>query len=446
MKKKVAILGSSHFAQPLNFEKVPELAEIYTLVTQRLEMSLIAIMSSSVTFDRELLMSGKDDEITAQLLSEYEKDVLNDIVASNPDVLILDFFSDVNYGVLQTVNGTYLTNKSEYQKNPSFEAIAIADSYRPAFEFNAYVEIWAEALDRFMTFMKTYLPETKVVINGLRFATKGFMNDGSFVQVKGNPSLEYRNKVWGALDKFATENYQIPIISCYTDRSIMEIDGSINTIALEDVYYKYFAIDFTAIVYPEHDVRSVSALSKIDTDLNQPMINNIYAWNLIRNPKFTHEGKFWVNSGQVSFNGREVEIYGGELLLSATQEKSTFFNILSAPINVCATPEDPVTLELEYEVFIEDVFGVELNQDHVFIGRGFKNKIQTTHIEASQRIYTQQAKLLNITSGKWKKIKTMLTVTEPYFRVGPYIKSNTKVKWRNLSLKHPIVDTTSKDD
>lgn len=65
-----------------------------------------------------------------------------------------------------------------------------------------------------------------------------------------------------------------------------------------------------------------------------------------------------------------------------------------------------------------------------------KNSLSISSKDASQHIYDQQAKLLNLTSGKWKRVRRILTVTEAYLRVGPYVRGNTTVKWRNICLKH----------
>ncbi|CAM3140084.1 hypothetical protein HZR21_06370 [Lactococcus laudensis] len=99
MKKKVFLLGSSQFLQPIKLE---ETSNFYAIVATKLDMSLVSFMSSPINYDRQKLLLGKDKKLNSQLISEYEKDGLNDLIASNPDVLILDFFLMSNMVLLKT--------------------------------------------------------------------------------------------------------------------------------------------------------------------------------------------------------------------------------------------------------------------------------------------------------------------------------------------------------
>ncbi|MDT2767088.1 hypothetical protein P7H38_10425 [Lactococcus raffinolactis] len=388
MKKKIAILGSSHLLQSVNFD---DLSKIYTLVTTRIDMSLVSLMSYPIEYDRQKLLSGEDKNLASRLLSEYEKDTLNDLIASNPDVIILDFFPDIQFGVSETLSGCYITNNlDDYTKNPSFENIRTFLNHSPVYEFDHYEKIWAKSLEDFITFINKYLPKTKVMIyQNLEVTRKYSIENG--VNLINN----FSNEAWKNFNQFASETYNLSIIS-----DLFEID-----------------------------------LSSGDT-----VDNNIYDFNLIRNATFDNEGKFWTCFGYIPFDDKNTRIENGELILYGNRNQIHTFNILSGSINFAASPENPIELELSYEVFVEDIFDIEIYHDYIFIGKGFDNNLDVSNNDASQILYDQGAKLLNLTSGKWKKIKKIVTVTAPYIRVGPYVKGKTTVKWRNLSLKHHCRD------
>lgn len=384
MKKKLAILGSSHL---LRSKAISELSEFYTLTTVRQDMSLISLMSNSLKFDRQKLLSGEDKTLAAHLLSEYEKDVLNDLVTSNPDVLLLDFFPDVQFGVAETLFGSYLTNNRDYYlRNPSFELIKTFVNYSPLDDFNVYLNIWSEALKDFILFITTYLPKTEVVVyENLKMVVK-YLLDRDI-----NTTDNATTITWRAFNKYTSETYGLSLVSDLFD---------------------------------------------LDLGSGKSVDNNVYTVNLIRNPKFENELEYWTNTGAIPFDDANTSVKNGELTLYGNRDEMATFNLLSAPINIAASPENPVDVVLSYEVFAEDVFDIEIYHDHVFIARGFENNLDVSNNEATQRIYDQQAKFLNLTSGKWKKIKKIISVTVPYLRVGPYVRGKTTVKWRNLSLKH----------
>ena len=388
MKKKLTILGSSYLLQSVNIE---DLSKKYNLVTSKIELSLVSLMSHSIMYDKQKLMSGADRKLVSRLLSEYEKDGLNDLIASNPDIIILDFYEDIQFGVSETLLGSYITNNIDvYAKNPSFEMIRTIVDYNPVFEFDLYAHIWYKALKNFMSFINTYLPKTNVIIyENLEILNDYLISNGS------NLLDDSLDKIWQKFNQYASQTYDLPIIS-----DLVEID-----LSSDDV-----------------------------------INNNIYDVNLIRNATFDNKGEFWTSLGNIPFDDANTNVENGELTLFGNRDQMGTFSFSSAPIYLAASPENPVELVLNYEILVEDVFDIEIYHDYVFIGRGFDEKLHVTHSDAIQKFYDQQAKLLNLTSGKWKKIKKILTVTTPYLRVGPDVKGKTTVKWRNLSLKHFLSD------
>jgi hypothetical protein len=342
-----------------------------------IETSLLSLMSKPIPYDWEKLISGEERSVSEHLLSEYEKDGLNNLIAMNPDILILDFSVDINYGVIETACGSVLINdKTRYTENPSFEDIEIVRVLSPISDFDEYTKNWAYALDDFMQFLTDYLPETQVFISNLQRESDESTDN------------EIYNKVFSTLKNYASKHYNAPIIT------------DIDKIAMDKM-------DFS--------------------------VNNIYDWNLIRNADFNNNREFW----QI-FEEAPFKKIGDEMVLSVDKGSNRLYQMMSSSIEIAGTKDQPVILELIFDVYVEDVFSLDLFSDHIFIVRGFDHKLGIEHSQSTQQIYTQQAKFLNLTSSKWKTIKMELELTEPFVRIGLYAKLKKPgiVKWRNISLTH----------
>lgn len=416
MKKKISIIGGSEINFPLNFEIVPELSELYTLSTVKMETSLISLMSKPLVFNRKKLYSGKDMGLTRHLLSEYEKDGLNDLIASNPDVVILDFFADVNYGILKTTSGTKLTNISErYQENPSFNDIVIKHKYNILDFFDLYVQEWTDALKKFMQFMEKYLQKTQIVINGNFNISEKDLNNIS------------RRIAWDKLNVLASEIYHLPIINGSTEGDKYNYD--------KKLFHTNYAVNLTKVLYPEDKIEHLSDLMEITSTTNLSIENNIYDWNLIRNPYFKNGGEFW----NVPTEGIFTSYSEKKWVSYSFDEKmdKTMSQIYTSNIDISSSKDSSQEFILSFDIFIDDVFEINIRNDIICTVRGFKDKLSVGHTAATDHKYIS-AYMENITSRKWKTIEIIISPTSKYLGIGLWLYQNTKttVKWRNLSLKH----------
>lgn len=320
MKRKVAVLGADNYFDLLAFDNM---SESYTLSILNPEVSVVSVMSNPITYDRGKLFSDKDQKLIAKLLNEYDKGTLNDLIASNPDILILDFFSDIKFGISETFSGEFITNNHDYYaKNESFKSLKLFRNYNLSSGLDPYINIWSQALKEFMNFMKTYLPKTLVVI----VDNTEDVPDSTLIDevVPKNICL---NKIWKKLNEFAKRTYDL------------------------------------AIIYD---------LTEIEFMLNNTVENNIYEWNLIRNPKFESNARFWTNFGEIPLTSIKMPLTHNQLVLGGNRDKVATFSLLSSPIHIGASLEYPKKIELTYEIYVEDIFGLELTHDHIFICRGFK--------------------------------------------------------------------------
>lgn len=132
-------------------------------LTQHLS-SVISLMSPSVNYEASKIDNLKPFDEWA-LNTDLNKEFLQNIVRIKPDVLLMDFFADVYFGVLQVKENVYITNNRWRLRHTSFyrelpEKTALNLNIDP----NAYLELWKESIDRFFRYIKSRLPDMKIIV------------------------------------------------------------------------------------------------------------------------------------------------------------------------------------------------------------------------------------------------------------------------------------------
>ncbi|MDN6030629.1 MAG: DUF6270 domain-containing protein, partial [Lactococcus plantarum] len=165
MKKRVAIIGSN-LSRELFDKNKQKSEEDFEIVLYRKNLSFISLMSKAVEYDYRKLDKELSLDDARQMLDELDKDSLSALIAVQPDILILDFYGDVFNGVIETQEGSFLTNSFKKLKG----AYPLSDikikrqmsSNQSVQEFLAYSSIWCQSLNRFIEFTQRFLPKTLV--------------------------------------------------------------------------------------------------------------------------------------------------------------------------------------------------------------------------------------------------------------------------------------------
>ncbi|MEE8882388.1 MAG: DUF6270 domain-containing protein, partial [Lactococcus cremoris] len=172
MKNRVAIIGS-YLSRELFDKNKQKSEEEFEIVLYRKNLSFISLMSKAIEYDYKKLDTKLKVDNVQQMLDELDKDTLSALIAVQPDILILDFYGDVFNGVIETQEGSFLTNSFKDVTG----AYLLSDvkikrqmsSNRSVQEFLDYSSIWCQAFDSFVEFIQRFLPETLVLINTINF-------------------------------------------------------------------------------------------------------------------------------------------------------------------------------------------------------------------------------------------------------------------------------------
>lgn len=388
MKNRVAIIGS-YLSRELFDKNKQKSEEEFEIVLYRKNLSFISLMSKAIEYDYKKLDTKLKVDNVQQMLDELDKDTLSALIAVQPDILILDFYGDVFNGVIETQEGSFLTNSFKDVTG----AYLLSDvkikrqmsSNRSVQEFLDYSSIWCQAFDSFVEFIQRFLPETLVLVNTINFIEE--------TKRKNNVS-----QVWLRFNEYAQKK-GIPVINDSFLELYQHIFGNFKINQLE-----------------------LFSQAKNKIEKTKKISETSLTYNLINNADFSEGKKYWQD------DSGEYFVKNG--ILEINRQTMEGFTILhSAPIQISNDGNSVHKFELSMEVWVENLFALHLNDAFFYIWT-YDDKV-TREIKET-KIYS--SKLENLSSGKWKHINIELKCKGKYLELGPHMVGAGHFRYRNLSL------------
>ena len=388
MKNRVAIIGS-YLSRELFDKNKQKSVEEFEIVLYRKNLSFISLMSKAIEYDYKKLDTKLKVDNVQQMLDELDKDTLSALIAVQPDILILDFYGDVFNGVIETQEGSFLTNSFKDVTG----AYLLSDvkikrqmsSNRSVQEFLDYSSIWCQAFDSFVEFIQRFLPETLVLVNTINFIEE--------TKRKNNVS-----QVWLRFNEYAQKK-GIPVIN----DSLLEL--------YQHIFGNFKINQLELFSQAKNKIEKTKKIS--ETSLT---------YNLINNADFSEGKKYWQD------DSGEYFVKNG--ILEINRQTMEGFTILhSAPIQISNDGNSVHKFELSMEVWVENLFALHLNDAFFYIWT-YDDKV-TREIKET-KIYS--SKLENLSSGKWKHINIELKCKGKYLELGPHMVGAGHFRYRNLSL------------
>jgi hypothetical protein len=114
---RVALLGSCTTRDVFNSKFNSDYKKYFKIVADQQHMSLLSVMSSPFEVNNEKIEGDVTDFYKNVYKQDLQKDFLLRLKESNPEVLILDFYTDVFYGAIEVNDTALITNKKwQYKK------------------------------------------------------------------------------------------------------------------------------------------------------------------------------------------------------------------------------------------------------------------------------------------------------------------------------------------
>ncbi|KRC54001.1 MULTISPECIES: DUF6270 domain-containing protein [unclassified Nocardioides] len=166
--KTVSVLGSCISRDNFNRRFNPGYKRWYSVGATTNQSSMIALMSPPIDEPWEPLEPMKPYGLW-NVGSDLSREILTLLPQERPDVVVLDFFGDVHFGVLRLADGRYLTdNRWRVRKTDLHQRVLDApgtERIRWQDDAERYFDLWVEAMDRFAAFLAAEVPDTQVVLH-----------------------------------------------------------------------------------------------------------------------------------------------------------------------------------------------------------------------------------------------------------------------------------------
>lgn len=392
---KIFMIGSDFSYQPIK-KKYPE-----NILYAAQDISLVSVMSEAIIYDRKKVDELKlSNEVYSDLVSEYEKDVLQMLRTSNPSLIFVDFFTDLTKGVIRLKNNTYLTNKIKLYEISKVVDLTECEIFSLIEDYEVYINIWAESFRKFASFVEENLPEAKLVILSSQLPLQN-----SLYAAKETILI---NTIWKKLIQYVESFSNIEIVSVQPKH----LKNNMSNLSFNLEYgYDFF-----------HSFNDI---------FNQSSENGGFDYegvNLLRNPTFDNDFQFcdWlVNKPffKVHRDGR----------LEAPGAKGTKLIMSEAILTDSLFKGKESSYHLSFDVLVADMGSLNISKDLIMTIATYPEKTLPHYTRASQRIDIS-AYFENVTSKKWKKIDLTFSVADKYFRIIPSIYASQPVCWKNFKL------------
>lgn len=219
LKVKIATLGSCITRDNFNSKINPYYKHFFEVVMHQNQTTIPSLMSPKTDLFVSKEFINKTPYIQGLLNKEFNKEFLTSLIDVKPDYLIMDFDPDVKFGLLKISNDMYITDNHNFRGIPQLkdkEKLNINENY------NQYFDIWKDSITRFFEFMNSNVPNCKIVLIKGRFEEE-FSDGTSLNEMRIKKKLPIQdhiemNKVWGSLDEYITNNYDVEVIDM-TDTS-----------------------------------------------------------------------------------------------------------------------------------------------------------------------------------------------------------------------------------
>lgn len=204
---------------------VRDYKDFFDFSNDQYHMSVVSLMSQSLSEDiltqiPEIIEGDVNNFVKKCFKEDLTKSFLEKIKTFNQDYMLLDFYMDTYYGVIELDNGSYISGKEWQYKKIEFYNEVIAQHVQqvitPLQHKEKYMSLWKKSIDEFMLFMKTYSKDTKIILNTKKFTNK-FYNEKNEVfedlsvvikDAKRDAStIAELNLIWDEMNEYLLTNY-----------------------------------------------------------------------------------------------------------------------------------------------------------------------------------------------------------------------------------------------
>lgn len=198
---KVAVLGSCVTRDNFNRTFNPGYRDLFDCVALANQVSIVSLMSEPVPVDPDEL-DGLSPRVHGELIQEFSRSFLKELIARKPDYLLIDFRPDLIFGFSELDRGEIVTHNTWSTTKTRFYAGREVGWYRADRTPSEFLSRWKQAVDAFFDWANVNIPETEIVIHKARNVATWTTKDG---QTKDFSPWSLRmNRHWNTMDDYLT--------------------------------------------------------------------------------------------------------------------------------------------------------------------------------------------------------------------------------------------------
>jgi hypothetical protein len=212
---RVAVLGSCITRDNFNSRFNPDYKRAFECVLMQNQSSIVSLMSDSPGVPEEQIAVGTEYD-RWNVRTDLSKQFLEEVAELAPDYLVLDFFGDVHFGVLDLGDGRYITN-NRWKLWPTPYYRRLQESGPPRWlrldrDTDEYLRLWRDAFDRLVEHLRRVLPDTVVIVHrGHNTDLLTLPDADTPVSLSGSGRLmaldvPLLNRLWSELDDYAVSS------------------------------------------------------------------------------------------------------------------------------------------------------------------------------------------------------------------------------------------------
>ncbi|WP_181149863.1 accessory Sec system protein Asp2 [Arthrobacter sp. MYb227] len=200
----VGVIGSCVTRDLFNSKLSPGWKSRYAFHGGQYQMSLVSLLAEPVS-RAQVDLGGMDEHSRIATERDFDKSYLSELRAEQPDVIMLDFYSDARFGCIQMGNSYITDNAWKLGTSNHYPSLAKNSRYSRQSAPEAFLSLFRQATINFKIFAEKYLPNTTIIVNSAR-GVKGYYDQYEFKKFSNQISF---NQFWETLDKIFLE-----IFSC----------------------------------------------------------------------------------------------------------------------------------------------------------------------------------------------------------------------------------------
>ena len=422
-KIKLAILGSCCSRDIFNKNFAANWRDYFDVVLYQFQPSFVSLNSDPIPYSRELFNKDSSSIFGIMLQEECMKDTFNRLLSVDPDVLFVDFYSDVINGVLNINNRSYIANREDkWVDNELFDSFIITGRLNPTDNPKEYMDLWEKGFDSFMSFMSQCLPETEIIINSSRCNNVLKKKDGSVITQNFSVDINILNSIWEKMDAYAAKKY-----------GLKRLDNLKEYMLDEDYHFGFIWVTHYVKEYYTDRLKKL-----IDTTKNEKYKSNKITQNLMINGDFQCGTLYWKSWSDSFCVEKSKEGY--EVAFKKTMDlKNWWYQCWSSDLDISGARQDSYIVSFDYK--IEKAFLLEDNV--IFCIRTFDKKNVFAQKDCIEDIKLKVED--DVKEGEWLSYSFSFVPQGKYLSVGMFVIRNGIVRWRNIRIEKCGDNLTKRD-